>query len=209
MKLFIHISILILLGFALNACNSGVKKIKKLDHDLNGFNVITDLGNCSVVFDQIDRLTGDRKTDLKEEVILRYTHPKLRKYFDEEPFVIVYSGLSRINKKQFLCNFTFDLYAKSLQQNYLGIEEGSYLKIRLINGEEIILQGITSSDVKNIVPGRKQYSASFLIKPSDINQLKDYEIDFIGVTWIGGFETYPVHEIDYLMRQFECFSKLK
>jgi hypothetical protein len=204
-----HRKHLILLGiFLLASCSNKVQRIATLKNDLTDYEIITDRGNCKIYSDEIDPITAVRKTDMKAERILSFTHPRLKKFFTEGPFIICDAFVSRINKNQYILNLSFQIQIGKLNQNYSGLADNSILSINLVNGEKVILSNLIEDTGLPDGNGRLVFNALYPIKKSYLNTLRKYEIAELGVEWKAGYETYPVHDIDLIMRQLNCFLSL-
>jgi hypothetical protein len=204
----IRLSLVVLLPMFLIRCGDQPRRINELKISYAGYQLNTEYGNCRVLADAVDPLTGLRKTDLEPVRILSYTHPRLSPYFKEAPFLMCFASLSLIDEKRVLLNMSFSLAARNVDAAYHGLAEDSMLRVELINGESLFLSNLIE-DTGRIDPGgRKVYTAIFPLTRSQIKKLRKYEISKLGVIWKGGFETYDVFEIDVLKRQLACLKTL-
>lgn len=201
---FLSISLLLLA----NACGKQAKRIPQIKNNLSGYLIHTERGDCEVSADKVDPLTGIRKTDLNKVQLFSYTHPRLKEYFADAPFLICNARLSVADKRNYFLELDFVFSAQNIQATYNGLSEESMLRVNLINGENLFLNNIINDAGKTDEYNRKVFSGLYKLEKSDIKRLKKYELSSLGVIWNGGFETYDVHEIDLLMKQIECIESL-
>lgn len=199
---------LIGIPFLFLQCGSQTKRIPELKKNLSGYTFITKYGDCEVLSDAIDSLTGLRKTDLEPVKIFSYTHPRLKPYFTDAPFLNCYAWLSRVDKREYLLNIEFSIASHSIRTEYNGLDEESLLRVGLINGENLFLSNIINDQGSHDKNGRLSYTGIYHLSSRDIKKLRKYEISTLGVIWQGGFETYEVFEIDFVMKQLACFKIL-
>lgn len=209
MKREIRISFVVLLSaILLIQCNNQPKRIQKIKNNLAGYIIHTENGDCEVVSDFVDPLTGVRKTDLKPLQVFTYTHPRLKDYFTDAPFLVCNAQVSLLDQKDFALELEFVFSAKNVQASYNGLSEESMLRISLINGENLFLNNIIDDSGTTDKYNRKIYRGLYKLSKSDIKLLRKFEINSFGVIWNGGFETYDVHEIDFLRTQLECLDSI-
>lgn len=209
MKRLLFISGFTLLLAFLNSCKTHDEfKIRPLSSNYTGKVLVTDRGKCKVVYDDIDKLTGVRITELAQEKIFSFTHEKLKPFFPDRPFIECYAGLSLSQNNIFL-NITFKIDIKNIKTGYKGLSKGDVLIITLINGEKVYAKN-TYCDAGKRIPNSNKiiYKGTYLLKKGDIKLMKKYEVDKIGVFWNGGYEEYDVHNIDFFIRQYNCLKKI-
>lgn len=199
-------------GFALLilfSCNSNkVRKIQVLNKDLKGTTIKTKVGNCKVKYDEYDRLSGKRITELEPENILSFTHKKLKKYFTDRPFLKCEGGLSK-NGEEYFINLEFTVDTKYIKTGYNGFSKKSMLRVTLINGDKLFLNNIINDDGhRDLTANKVFYKGVYPINKDDVKQFRNKELDKIGVEWNGGVEEYEVYNIDFLIKQFECLDKI-
>jgi len=195
----------------LSSCStsSKVRKVQVLQKDLKGTTIYTNLGNCKVKFDEYDRLSGQRITELEPEYIFSFTHKKLKQYFTDRPFLKCKGGLSKTGKEYFI-NLVFTVDTKYIKTGYNGLSAKSMLRITLISGDKIFLNNIyNDSGFRDVSANKVTYKGIYPIARDDVGALKKNELDKIGVEWNGGVEEYEIYNIDFLIKQFKCLSKIK
>ena len=196
------LSILLVLG-----CSNRPKRLAVLENDYTAYTLTSEFGQCKVTRDFIDPVTGVRKTDLESVRLFTYTHEELKKSFTTGPFLICESYLSRIDNKQFLLNIDFILQANKILPAYSALKEEATLILELINGDRIVLTNINGdSGIKegdNFI-----FKTIYAMSGKNLRLLRKHEINRLGITWKGGFESYDVHEIDFFMLQLDCFTQI-
>lgn len=202
---FLLIFFIILLG----SCKSShIRRINTNITTNEGKNISAETGDCFVKYDAFDRLSGNRITELRPEEIFSFTHDKLKPYFTDRPFLTCNAGLSRKDKEYFL-QLVFTVDTKYIKTGYNGISDKSMLRITLIDGEKVYMNNIFNNLGKRDIEGKKvTYKGIYPISKEDIKRLKKIELDKMGVEWNGGVEEYEIYNIDFLIKQFECLSKL-
>jgi hypothetical protein len=194
--------------FLASACGNQAKRIPQIKNNLTGYVIHTEKGDCEVSADLVDPLTGIRKTDLKKVQLFSYTHPRLKDYFTDAPFLICNANLSVADKKNYFLELEFIFSSQNIQASYNGLAEESMLRVSLISGENLFLNNIVDDAGLTDQYNRKIFSGIYRLTRNDIKSLKKFELSSLGVIWNGGFETYDVHEIDFMMKQIECLESL-
>ncbi len=202
-KIFIALQIV----FLFFSCN-GSRKIIHLKNNYTGKNIVTKKGECFVEYDDFDKLTGERITEIKPERIFVFTHEELKEYFGDRPFIDCMGSLSRSENKYFL-NLTFVIDVKFVKTGYNGLAQNGLLKIALLNGENIYLKNIISdSGKRNNLKKNITYRGIFPVSKSYVKLIEKYEISKLGVEWNGGVEEYEVFNIDFAIRQKSCLDEI-
>jgi hypothetical protein len=106
-------------------------------------------------------------------------------------------------------NLKFKVDTEHIKTGYNGISKSS-MRISLIKGENVFTNNIISDQGKRDVNANFIiYKGVFPIAKEDIKLLRKYELDKIGVNWNGGVEEYEVYNIDFIMKQLECFKEIR
>ena len=200
-------SCLILLYFS--SCSESPRRIRQLSFDYTGYHVKTDRGNCLVEKDAIDDLTGTRKTDLEAVELFHFTHDPLRKYFENKPFITCLANLSEIDEEQVVLRLQFEIDIQQIDASYNGLSEGALLRIDLIDGQKVFLQNIASEKSVSEAKVLARYTGYYPLSRKDQKLLRKTEIDHIGVIWNGGYESYPIYEIDFFIAQLACLKQVQ
>ncbi len=205
---WIKIFLILQIVFITFSCNRSSRKIIHLENNYTGKNIVTKKGECFVEFDDFDKLTGERITEIKPERIFVFTHEKLREYFTDRPVIDCKGSLFRSEDKYFL-NLMFVIDTKFAKIGYNGLAKNGLLKIALLNGENIYLKNIISDQGKrNNVKKNITYRGIFPISKSYVKLIGKHEISKLGVEWNGGVEEYEVFNIDFAIRQKSCLDEI-
>lgn len=194
--------------FIFSSCKSNnARKIRTLDKNLTGQKIITDKGQCTIEYDELDKLSGERHTKIEYERIFTFTHDKLKQYFTDRPFIEAFGALSK-NGDETLLHLKFEIDTKYIKTGYNGISNESMLRITLINGEKVFINNIINdSGKRNTNANKVTYLGVFPISKKHIKLLKKIELDKFGVLWNGGFEEYEIYYIDFIIKHLECLKK--
>ncbi len=204
-KIFLAAQILLFLA----SCNNRSRRIIRLEKNYKGSTISTPKGNCVVEYDDLDKLTGDRITEIKTEKIFVFTHDELKEYFTNRPFIECEGGLSRVADKYFL-NLTFIIDSKYIKTGYKGLAKNGMLKVTLLNGDNLYLKNvITDLGKRNNIEKSIVYKGVFPISKYNMKFMRKNEISKLGVEWNGGVEEYDVFDIDFVIRQKMCLDKVE
>ncbi len=205
---WIRIFVALQIVFVLFSCNRGSRKIVSLKDNYAGKSIVTEKGECFVEYDEFDKLTGERITEIKPERIFVFTHEKLKEYFGDRPFIDCMGSLSRSADKYFL-NLTFVIDVKFVKTGYNGLAKNGLLKVGLLNNENIYLKNIISdTGERNNLKKNITYRGIFPISKSYVKLIEKHEISSLGVEWDGGVEEYEVFNIDFAIRQKSCLDEI-
>ena len=93
------------------------------------------------------------------------------------------------------------------REAYGFIEKGSYLTIKLLNGDFINLKaGKMDRGSYDLTTDLLTYQVNYPIDRSQIGLLKHSEVDAIRVFWSSGFEEYEVFQLDFFINQLSCLE---
>ena len=161
---------------------------------------------CSFVFEGQDMEAGSYRRDLEAELLFTYTDERLRPYLQEKEYLACKAYLSSVGGYRYLTlDFTFAY--PNAQEAYGFIDHNSVLTLNLLNGDFINLRaGQMDRGQYDTIKQELTYSVYYPIDRSYINMLKVSELDLIRVFWSSGFEEYPIHQMDFFQRQFQCLG---
>lgn len=162
--------------------------------------------SCSFAFEGQDMEAGSYRRDLESELLFTYTDERLRPYLQEKEYLDCKAYLSSVGGYRYLTlDFTFAY--PNAQEAYGFIDHNSVLTLKLLNGDFINLRaGQMDRGQYDTVKQELTYSVYYPIDRSYINLLKASELDLIRVFWSSGFEEYPIHQMDFFQRQFQCLG---
>jgi len=143
---------------------------------------------------------------LQPELLFSYTDERLRPYLQDKEYLVCKAFISSSGGFRYLTlDFTFAY--PNAQEAYGFIDQNSVLTIKLLNGDVINLRaGKMDRGQYNTVKKELTYSVYYPIDRSYIGLLKTSEVDLLRVFWSSGFEEYPILQMDFFQRQFQCMG---
>jgi len=196
-NVFAHISVGILF-FIMVSCSSSKPAVDNLSGGT------TYMQNCKITFDGFDKTLRKERKELELEYLFGFTSTKLKPVFKDRDLVECKASLTKLDEDIYF-RLNIEIAAPNASSTYGLIPKGNILVIDLINGDKIYSYSAATSKGKYDSQIKKTiYDAIYLIENKD--ELKNREIDKIGIMWTTGFEEYPIYEVDFLMRQFKCLG---
>ena len=115
----------------------------------------------------------------------------------------------RKDGKEYYLHLQCSITSKDAAKNYGFIDEGSLMRIFLVNGRNIAINSSikSSSRIENYT-GNTIYEVYYPLKKDDLNNLQKFPLDAIGIMWSSGFEKYEIFQVDVLMHQINCLKSL-
>ena len=90
---------------------------------------------------------------------------------------------------------------------YGFIEKGSYLMIKLLNGQFITLfSGKMDKGTYNTETGLLSYLVHYPISQGQLNIVRQSEADSVIVSWSSGYEEYEIFEMGFFINQIQCLD---
>lgn len=164
------------------------------------------LKNCEVDYSGKDQNTGQPRRDLAQQVLFTHTDEKLRVFLRDKPFLTCEGHLTALGGFKFL-SLTFTFSNPNAQETYGSLDKGSYLTIKLINEDFISLRANKTDRGKyNVAEETVTYKVNYTIDQSQVNIIKNSEVDKVMVFWSTGYEEYEVYEVGFFMDQIRCLE---
>ena len=159
---------------------------------------------CRVEMDTIDQITGSRRIALEPGLIFTHTDPDLRPFFKNKELITCYGKLSKIGAYVYL-EIDFQIASSHSQSNFGSLQNGSLLRLRLLNGEYVSLYNV-KSDRGHIDPysGYTIFNGQYVLGKDEIKMLQSTELDKIRILWSTGYEDYDVYKVDFFIDQLNC-----
>ena len=160
-----------------------------------------------LIKDTVDEATGSKHIVLKPDLIFTHTDPDLRPYFKNKELITCYGRLSRIDAYVYF-TIDFQIASSHSQSNFGGLESGSLLRLRLLNGKYISLSNI-KSDRGHIdhYSGNTVFTGQFALGKDEMKMLAGSPLDKIRILWGTGYEDYDVYKIDFFIDQIKCLQE--
>ena len=163
--------------------------------------------DCEIVFDGYDKEIGSDRREVKTQPFFSYSQEKMKPYFKTEDYLSCDANISKVDKNYFL-TLKIRIRSKDASKTYGLLRANENINIKLINGRNVYAKNINSDSGKiESYTGHTLYTGIFLLKKSDINDLKKYYLDNIGIIWSSGYEEYNIYNVDFLTNQIKCLTK--
>jgi hypothetical protein len=188
--------------FATAASNKKNRKINNLAK--NPFEWDYQGPDCIMFADSENR---SRYAATKHQRLLGYAPDRARQYFRDTYLLEVMAGMVKEKRATSLL-FKVEIASRDAARNYGYIERGALVKLVGINGAHINL-AVSSTAVMSVEPetGKVIYEFVCPLSKKDVKSLKKTPLDFMGIMWTSGFETYNIYEVDIIMQQIQCLNK--
>lgn len=162
--------------------------------------------SCQMAFEGKDERTGQWRRDVKKELLFTHTDDRLRPFLKDKEYLKCEGQFTSVGGYRFLAlQFTFAY--PNAREAYGFIEKGSYLTIKLLNGDFINLQaGKMDRGSYDLTTDLLTYQVHYPIDRSQMGLLKHSEVDAIRVFWSSGFEEYEVFQLDFFINQLSCLE---
>ncbi|MCB0634718.1 MAG: cell envelope integrity protein TolA [Saprospiraceae bacterium] len=161
---------------------------------------------CVVAHEGIDSKSGNFRKQLKKQFLFSHTDDRLRVYLKDKEYLRCEGYFSTDGGYSYLTlEFTFAY--PNAREAYGFIEKGSILTIKMLNDDFVNLY--SGEMVRGSYDTEKEiltYRVYYPISRSDINYLKNSEVDAIRVFWSSGFEEYEVYHLDFFSNQLRCLD---
>lgn len=162
---------------------------------------------CQLIYDGYDESIKRKRKETASRFLFSYTHPKLKSHFKDKDFLNCNASLAKLDDKSFL-QLNIKIASKDARKNYGKIERGAMLRILLIDGEILYTTNVIPilGDIEKYT-GNTIYNPIYQLDKDQLKQLRNTEIDKIGILWTSGYEEYDIYEVDFLMNQISCLDK--
>jgi hypothetical protein len=163
--------------------------------------------SCRFAFEGVDEYTGQHRRDVQKELLFTHTDEKLRLYLKDKEYLRCEAFLSSIAGGYRFLSLQFTFAYPNAREAYGFIEAGSFLTIKLINGEYVNLRaGKMDRGHYDTETELLTYQVHYPIDANLLNILKKVEIDTVMVFWSSGYEEYPVFNVDFFIHQLLCLE---
>lgn len=161
---------------------------------------------CQTAHEGVDPKTGNFRKQLQKQFLFSHTDDRLRVYLKDKEYMRCEGYFSTDGGYSYLTlEFTFAY--PNAHEAYGIIDEGSVLTIKMLNEDFVNLySGEMVQGSYDTVEEILTYRVYYPISRSDINYLKNSEVDAIRVFWSSGFEEYEVYHLDFFANQLRCLD---
>lgn len=138
-------------------------------------------------------------------ILFDYTSQEMKQYLRDRPFIRCLVAVEPGPGNDRLLKLTFVIASQFAQREFGGLEKGSPLGLKFIDGSQLILIN-NKSDIGKVDMDQSTttYEAVFTLGKSDLKKIYQQELDKVKVIWSTGFEEYPVYEVDLLINLLRC-----
>ncbi|MCB0706591.1 MAG: hypothetical protein KDC34_14855 [Saprospiraceae bacterium] len=161
--------------------------------------------DCFLTFDGVDEFSGKKRRDTQMKVFFTATRDELRPYLNGKEYVVCKGQLTSLSGGLLFLSLEFTIASKTAQQSFGGLQKGSLMTIKLLNGESVRMQNSKSDyGTYNAVEESFTFRGQYMIDPGMEKMLRDGEVDKIRVNWGAGYEDYELYELDFFSDMLRC-----
>ncbi len=178
-----------------------------LDNPAANYPHTTPGNNCRLAYEGVDEYTKQRRRDVQKQLLFTHTDERLRPYLEDKEYMTCEGFMSSLagGYRFFTLQFTFAY--PNAREAYGFIEKGSYLMVRLLNGDFVTLRSGTMDRGRwDTERELLTYSVHYPVDRSQLNILRRSELDSLLVFWSSGYEEYDVYEVGFFINQLACLE---
>lgn len=162
---------------------------------------------CKIAFEGKDEYSGMWRKDVQQQLLFTHTDERLRLYLKEKEYLRCEGFITSLGGGYRFLSLQFTFAYPNAREAYGFIEKGSILTIHLLNGDYVKLQaGKMDRGRYDTEQELLTYQVHYPIDRTQINLLKNSEVDKIRVFWSSGYEEYEVYQLDFFMNQISCLE---
>lgn len=163
---------------------------------------------CKIVRHEIDPASQEMRVVVGRRTLFTHTDDELRPYFRQKELITCSAQLTQIDDNVYL-SVEFSIASPNARKNFGSLENGSLLRLRLLDNEEISLYNLRA-DRGRIDPysGNTIFIGQYLLEKDARKVLAQTELDKMRVVWSTGYEDYEVYAVDFFIDQFACLNSL-
>lgn len=160
---------------------------------------------CRVAYEGKDS-RGRYRRDLQKQLLFTHTDDRMRPVLNGQEYLTCEGYFTQLGGYRYLTlEFTFAY--PNAREAYGFIEKGSYLMVKLLNGQFITLfSGKMDKGAYDTETGLLSYLVHYPIDQGQINILKNSEVDSVIVSWSSGYEEYEVYQLGFFINQIRCLE---
>jgi hypothetical protein len=162
---------------------------------------------CKIAFEGKDEYSGMWRKDIQQQLLFTHTDERLRLYLKEKEYLRCEGFITSLGGGYRFLSLQFTFAYPNAREAYGFIEKGSILTIHLLNGDYVKLQaGKMDRGRYDTEQELLTYQVHYPIDRTQINLLKNSEVDKIRVFWSSGYEEYEVYQLDFFINQINCLE---
>ena len=160
---------------------------------------------CQFAYEGKDN-QGRFRRDLQKQLLFTHTDDRLRSVLKNQEYLTCEGYFTQLGGFRYLTlEFTFAY--PNAREAYGFIEKGSYLMIKLLNGQFITLfSGKMDKGTYNTETGLLSYLVHYPISQGQLNIVRQSEADSVIVSWSSGYEEYDIFEMGFFINQIQCLD---
>ncbi|MCB0551686.1 MAG: hypothetical protein KDD19_29235 [Phaeodactylibacter sp.] len=160
---------------------------------------------CQAAYEGKDS-RGRFRRDLQKQLLFTHTDDRMRAVLKGQEYLTCNGYFTQLGGFRFLTlEFTFAY--PNAREAYGFIEKGSYLMIKLLNGQFVTLfSGKMDKGTYDTETELLSYLVHYPIDQSQLNILKNSEVDSVIVSWSSGYEEYQVYQLGFFINQIRCLE---
>lgn len=163
--------------------------------------------SCRMAYEGKDESSGQWRRDVQKQLLFTHTDERLRMFLKDKEYLRCEGFFTSLGGYRFL-TLQFSFAYPNAREAYGFIEKGSTLTIKQLDGNFINLRaGKMDRGSYDTETEILTYRVHYPIDRSQMNLLKDSEVDTILVFWSTGYEEYQVYQLDFFMNQITCLEQ--
>jgi hypothetical protein len=164
--------------------------------------------SCQYAFNGVDKFTGKWRVDVAPQTLFSFTPKQLRQFLRDREYMECKAYMSAFEGGMTFLGMEFVIASSNASSAFGGIEGGSVLSIRLMNGETLqLINTKTDKGTYNSIDDTYTYRAQYRLTSYLEKALADSEVDMIRVIWKTGYEDYEIYELDFFRDQMKCLQQ--
>lgn len=162
---------------------------------------------CRIAFEGKDEYSGMWRKDVQQQLLFTHTDDRLRLYLKEKEYLRCEGFITSLGGGYRFLSLQFTFAYPNAREAYGFIEKGSILTIHLLNGDYVKVQaGKMDRGRYDTEQELLTYQVHYPMDRTQLNLLKNSEVDKIRVFWSSGYEEYEVYQLDFFMAQIACLE---
>ena len=163
--------------------------------------------NCNIRSTSVDEFSKKKMVVMEPAEFFTFTPEEIKSYLEDRDFISCNANLSTRPGLSFL-TLKFTIASDNARKNFGVLEQGSLLRIMLLDGSTVNLyNGRFDAGKLDPYTGNTIYESNYIIDKEKEKLLSKKEIDKIRVVWSTGFEDYIIYNVDFFINQYDCLNK--
>lgn len=161
---------------------------------------------CEIVYEGPDP-SGIQRRDLQAQTIFSRTDPALRSVFTHNDFIVGKGYLTRMSGGIRVFSLEIVVFTQQAPKLFGLFKKGDLIEFQLLDGTVVrAFNKLNDPGQWNPEIGAFVYKAQYAIGIKEEKLLRSKELDLVRIRWSKVQEEYPVYELDFFRRQFDCLD---